>query len=95
MCHSAVRVSLLPQPAITGTRPAACSTHQPITRWMLIVVERRGLAGGAARDERRRALLDLPVDQPAECGLIQRSVAKRSRQSRNRASEHCVAPAIA
>ena len=51
---------------------------------MLRIAERGGLAGRAARDERARALLDLPVDQLAKGRLVERPIAKRTHQSRNR-----------
>ena len=58
---------------------------------VLGAIHRRALAGGAARNQRAGAVVDLPVDEAAEGGLVQRSVAKRSHQGGNRAGKHCVA----
>jgi hypothetical protein len=52
---------------------------------MFGIRQRRGLARGAAGDQPLAAIVDLPVDELAERGFIERSVAKRSRQSWNRA----------
>ena len=52
---------------------------------MLVAVERRALPCRAARHQRGAAAFDLPVDQPAERGFVQRPIAKRSHQSGNRA----------
>ena len=45
---------------------------------MLCIGQRRGLARGPAWHKSRAALLDLPIDQLAKSGLIQRPIAKRS-----------------
>jgi hypothetical protein len=45
---------------------------------MLGIRQRRGLAGRAAWHQRGAAIVDLPVDQAAEGGLVKRPAAKRS-----------------
>ena len=68
-------VELLPQPAITGTRPLATST---VPRYlpMLVGGQRRALAGRPARHERVAALGDLPLDELGECVLSDTAAAK-------------------
>jgi hypothetical protein len=49
-------VLLEPAPAITGTRPLASSTHDLDDALVLVMAQRRALAGGADRNEAVAAL---------------------------------------
>ena len=55
---------------------------------MLLVVERRRLAGGPNRHQPVRSSLDLPFDQGAERRLVDLAVAERCDQGDDRALEH-------
>ena len=54
---------------------------------VLLVRQRRALAGGADRDEAIGALGDLPVDQAAESLLVERAVPERGDERGERAPE--------
>src|SRR6185369_12757228 len=56
--------------------------------FVLLVAQRRRLAGRAARHHSMRALLDLPGDEILEAALVHRAVAKRRDRRDKRAMEH-------
>ena len=64
-------VEFEPQPAMTGTgalpSPSGCASSSHVQ--VLVVAERRALAGGADRHQTDQALGDLPLDQPL-VGLV-------------------------
>src|SRR5260221_11988109 len=55
---------------------------------VLLVAQRRRLAGRAARHQPVRALLDLPGDEILEAALVDRAVAERRDRRDQRALEH-------
>ena len=84
------RVSRIVRSAAGDDRHAAAGNldgdldHPP----MLVGRERRRLAGRSARDQRIRALVDLPLDERSECVLGDTARRKWSHQRRNRAEKH-------
>jgi hypothetical protein len=83
-----MRVSLEPQPAITGTRPRRLLDADRDDAVMLLHRHRRALACGSAGHERGAAFLDLPVHKGAKCSLVQCSIPERRHKSRYRAGKH-------
>ena len=67
-------MELAPVPAITGTRPAACSTVDSDQLAVLVDIDRRRFAGGADDDDAIRALAHMPVDQAAQGIQIEAAV---------------------
>ena len=59
---------------------------------MLVEAQRRRFACRSARNERVTPLFHLPIDERPVSGLIDRSVAKKGHQGRNRAGKHRFAP---
>ena len=60
---------LEPVPAMTLIRPAACCDDGGDHPLVLVVGQRGRFAGGADRDQSRRAGLDLEVDVAAQQGV--------------------------
>ena len=60
-----------PVPAITGTRPFAVYDRQLDDALVLIVIQRRALAGRSGRHKSVRAFADLPIDDAPEGFLVE------------------------
>ena len=61
---------------------------------MLGMAQRRGFAGGADGDKPARPFADVPFDKFLERIQIQRAVAKRRDEGRQRAFKHMHAPYV-
>ena len=79
---------LLPQPAITGTRPLRDFDRELDHPALLVGAHRRAFAGRSARDQRVAALGDLPLDELAECVFGDTAARKWRHERRDRPEKH-------
>jgi hypothetical protein len=82
----ASRVELAPVPAITGMRPAACSTACADQLAMLVDVDRGRLAGGADDHDAVGAFCNVEVDQAAQAREVQTAIVVHGRDDGDKRS---------